>query len=97
VFSRHVFEWLDSGVGPGQEFVDAAIGMAVDDLADHVGEIGVRVDAVEFAGLNQRSDDRPMFAAAVGTSEDRVLSTLESISMRPSSRKRVRPPQRDSA
>jgi hypothetical protein len=25
--------------------------MADDDLADHIGQVGVRIDAVEFAGL----------------------------------------------
>ena len=44
MFSGHVFHWLVDGVGPGQELVDAAVGMAVDDLGDDVGEIGVRVD-----------------------------------------------------
>src|SRR6476620_6620480 len=97
-----------SGIGPRQELVDAAIGMAVDDLADHIDQVGVRIDAVEFAGLDQRSNDRPVFAAAVGTGEERVLpvqcdwgmlrsTTLESISMRPLSTKRVRPAQRDNA
>jgi hypothetical protein len=63
---------LRGGIGPGQEFVDAAVGMAVD--ADHISEIGVGIDAVEFAGLDQLSNDRPMFAAAVGAGEQRILS-----------------------
>src|SRR6476659_2352067 len=62
-----------SGIGPRQELVDAAIRMAVDDLADHIDQVGVRIDAVEFAGLDQRSNDLPVFAAAVGTGEERVL------------------------
>jgi hypothetical protein len=67
---------LRGGIGPGQEFVDAAVRMAVDDFADQISEIGVRIDAVEFAGLDQRSNDRPMFAAAVGAGEQRILSVL---------------------
>jgi hypothetical protein len=47
--------------------------MAVDDLGDHVSEVGVRVDAVELAGFNQRSDDGPMFPATIGTGEQRIL------------------------
>jgi Family of unknown function (DUF5372) len=39
--------------------------MAVDDLGDHVSEVGVRVDAVELAGFDQRSDDGPMFPATI--------------------------------
>ena len=48
--------------------------MAVDDFGDHVGEIGVWIDAIKFAGFDQRSDDRPMLAAAVRAGEQRVLS-----------------------
>jgi hypothetical protein len=39
-------------IGPGKEFVDAPVGVAADDLADHISEIGEWVDAVEFAGFN---------------------------------------------
>ena len=39
--------------------------MAVDDLGEDVGEVGVRVDAAELTGLDQRRDDRPVLAAAV--------------------------------
>ena len=61
-------------IGPGQEFVDLAVGMAVDDPGDDVGEIGVRIDAAELAGLDQRRDDGPVLAAAVGAGEQRILS-----------------------
>src|SRR4051812_48387870 len=61
------------GIGPRQEFIDAAVGMAVDDLGDHVSEVGVRVDAGELAGFDQRSDDGPVFPATIGTSEQRIL------------------------
>ena len=36
-------------------------------------EIGVRIDGVEFAGFDQRCDDRPMLAAAIGAGEERIL------------------------
>jgi hypothetical protein len=58
-------ERLRFHVGPWQEIVDLAIEMAVDDLGERVGEIDVRIDAVELAGFNQRGDDRPVFSAAV--------------------------------
>jgi hypothetical protein len=48
--------------------------MTVDDLCDDVGEVGVRFDAHEFAGLDQRGDDGPMLAAAVGAREERVFA-----------------------
>ena len=42
-----------------------AVGVATDDLADHVSQISVRVDAVKFAGFDQRRQDRPMLSAAI--------------------------------
>jgi hypothetical protein len=83
-------------VGPRQEIVDLAVGMAVDDLGDDVGEIGVGFDIAQLAGFDQRGDDKAFFRLrAIGRM---VRSTiLESISMRPSSRKRVKPSQRESA
>ena len=47
--------------------------MAVDDLGDDVGQIGLRIDVTELAGLDQRSDDGPVLAAAVGAGKERVL------------------------
>jgi hypothetical protein len=40
--------------------------MAVDDFGDHVSHVGLRIDAIEFAGFDERRDDRPVLAAAVG-------------------------------
>ena len=83
--------------------------MAVDDAREDVCEIGVRIDAAQFARLDQRGDDRPGFRAAVIRSGESAFlrlraigridrsTVLESISIRPSSRKRVRPPQCESA
>jgi len=48
--------------------------MAVDDAGYHVGEVGVRVDAVQLAGLDERGDDGPVLAPAVGAGEERILS-----------------------
>lgn len=48
--------------------------MAVDDPGDDVGEIGVRLDSAELAGFDERGDDGPVFAAAVGAGEQRVLA-----------------------
>lgn len=47
--------------------------MAGDDAGDDVGEVGVRVDAVELRGFDERGDRRPMLATAVGTGEERIL------------------------
>src|SRR5678815_4024555 len=48
--------------------------MAVDDPGDDVGEVGLRIDGVEFAGFDQRGDDRPVLATAVGAGEERILT-----------------------
>ena len=48
--------------------------MPIDDFCQHVGEIGVGFDAVEFAVLDKRGDDGPVVAAAVGTGEERIFS-----------------------
>ena len=48
--------------------------MAVDDAGDDVGEVGLRIDAVELAGLDQRGDDGPVLAAAVGAGEEGILA-----------------------
>lgn len=52
-----------------QQFIDAAVGTAADDPGCDVGEIGVRLDAVELGGFDERGDDGPMLRAAVGAGE----------------------------
>jgi len=47
--------------------------MPVDDPGDHVGEIDVRIDAVEFACFDQRSDDCPMPTATIRAREQSIL------------------------
>jgi hypothetical protein len=48
--------------------------MAVDDLRDGRREKGVGINIVEFASLDQRSDHGPMFCAAIGAGEQRILA-----------------------
>jgi hypothetical protein len=57
-----VFERLGLGVGPREKLVDRAGAMAVDDPHDRVGEVGIGVDVVQLAGLDQRGDDRQLSA-----------------------------------
>ena len=47
--------------------------MAVDDLREDVGHIGLRIDAVDLAGLDKRGNDRPVLSPAIGTREESVL------------------------
>jgi len=51
--------------GPGHEVVDAGGGPEVDELGEHVGEIGLRVDVVELAALDQRGDASPVRGSLV--------------------------------
>ena len=48
--------------------------MSADDAVDDVGEVGLGIDVVELAGLDQRGDRRPVLAAAVGAGKERVLA-----------------------
>ena len=47
--------------------------MAANDLGEDVCHIGLRIDAIELAGLDERNDYPPVFGAAVGASEVSVL------------------------
>ena len=48
--------------------------MAVDDAGDDVGEVAVRLDVEELAGLDQRSDHRPVLGTAIRAGEECVLA-----------------------
>ena len=73
MFSGHVPEGVRGGIAPRQQIIDLAIGMAVDDFGDDLGEVIAWFDVAELAGLDQRGDHGPMFAAAIGAGEQSVL------------------------
>src|SRR3954471_12519749 len=58
---------------PGQKFVDPARRVPAD-AADQIGEIGLGIDAIELAALDQREEDRRPLAAAVGAKEGPVAT-----------------------
>ena len=58
---------------PWHELVDTALGPSVDEAGEEVGEIGVRVDAVELARLDQRCERGPIRAALVAAGEKAVF------------------------
>ena len=58
---------------PGQEFIDPALLVAVDDGGERACQIGLRINSVEFAGLDERGDGGPVFGSGVMASEERVL------------------------
>ena len=74
MFSGHRAEGLGFRICRWQEIVDGAVGVAVDDLGEHVGEIEMRVDAAEFAIFDQRGDNGPIVTSAIGAGEERVLA-----------------------
>ena len=66
MFSAHV--------SVGQELVDPRCGVTIGKAGERRGHPGVRVDAGEFAVLDQRGDHRPVVTALVGACEQGVLS-----------------------
>ncbi len=74
MFSGHGLELGRGGIGPRQELVEAAVGVAVDDAGDDVGQVSVRLDANQFTGLDERGDGGPMFGTAVRAGEQSILS-----------------------
>jgi hypothetical protein len=59
---------------PGHEVVDLRVGMTIDDLRQRVGDVGLRIDAVELACFDERRDRRPVLAATIPTREESVLA-----------------------
>ncbi len=49
--------------------------MASGELADGVGEVGFRVEAVQLGGFDQGVEDGGAVAACVGPDEQEVLAT----------------------
>lgn len=43
-------------------------------FGDDVGEIGVGIDAAQFAGLDERGDGGPIRSTCVGTREERIFA-----------------------
>src|SRR5207248_11223159 len=96
--------WVELRPSPGHEFIEALVGPEIDKSGDHIGEPSLRIDAVELGCFDQRGNDGPVLGAIVMAGKEGVLASerlgphgastmLVSSSMRPSSRKRVRPSQ----
>jgi hypothetical protein len=60
--------------GPRQQLVETVDGLSIDHAREHVLQVGVRFDAVEFAGFDQRTDDCPTISTAVTACEQVVLA-----------------------
>ena len=48
--------------------------MALDDAGDDIGDVALRVAAVQLAGLDERGEYGPVLAAAVGAGEEGILA-----------------------
>ena len=62
------------GPCPRQELVETVIRPQIDEAGENIGEVGLRVDALELARFNQRSDASPVFGSVVVAGEESVLS-----------------------
>src|SRR4051795_1997947 len=62
------------GPAPRQQFPEPTIGPVVDEFGQHVGQVSLRIDAMQFAGLDQRGEHRPVFCPFIRTSEECVFS-----------------------
>jgi hypothetical protein len=59
---------------PRQEFVAAIVRPEIDEADENIGQIGLGLDAVQFTGLYQRSQDRPTLGAVIMTREESILA-----------------------
>src|SRR3954447_10262833 len=64
-------------IGPRQELVEATLGMAGDDAADHVSQVGPRLDADEVRKARQCLNESRLAAALISIQQDfQKLSVL---------------------
>jgi hypothetical protein len=61
-------------IGERQQLVDLAHRVAGNDLGEHLAQIGLRIDVIHLASLNERSEDRPVFSAVIRSGEQMILS-----------------------
>lgn len=48
--------------------------MTVDDGGERGGQVGERIDGIQFAGLNERGDGRPVLSSRVMSSKKCILA-----------------------
>src|SRR5208282_5109308 len=75
--------------GPRQQFVETVDRISVDHALEHVLQIGIGPDAVELAGLDQRTELGPSPAAAVAAGKEMILPSESDRSDRALDRVRV--------
>ena len=65
------------GPGPRQKLVEAVVRPEVDEAGEDIGEVGLRVDVLELAGFDQRSNASPIFSAVIVAGEERIFSFMQ--------------------
>jgi hypothetical protein len=68
--------WLLRHQIPRHQFVDAFLRPTIHEACQQLGEIDLRIDAIQFAGLDLRSQARPVFRPFVAATEKTVLSPM---------------------
>lgn len=61
------------GVVPGHEVGDVALHVSASDGGKGLGQPLMRIDRIQFAGLNQRGDDSPVLGPRVVAGKEGVL------------------------
>lgn len=66
------FSSLPISIIPRHQFLDPVLPMAVNDGSEGGGQVGERIDSVELARLDERSDGRPVLCSCIvsGTTGD---------------------------
>ena len=59
---------------PGRQFVDT-VDRVVGDAGEHLGQVGLRIEAVQFGGFDDGVDGGGALAAFLGAGEQPVLSS----------------------
>ena len=59
---------------PGHELVDLGLGPAIDEAGQQISKVGLGIDVIQFAGLNQRSQPSPICRPLVATGKKAILS-----------------------
>ena len=62
------------GVIPRQQIVYLALFVPVDDGLEGLRQVGMGLDGIEFAGLNQRGDGGPVCGAGIVSGEEGVFA-----------------------
>jgi transposase-like protein len=60
--------------GPRHELIDTRGRPEIDQLGQHVGEIGLRVDTIQFAALDERRNTGPVLCPMIMAGEKRILA-----------------------